>query len=405
MSISGARPRCVRICLDERAPSTDELDTGQPQPASAVTLPLLIVGTGLIGTSIGLAMADPAAVRLTDVDAGNLEIAVARGAGRAWDGLEPVGHVVLAVAPRLIARELKRLQDQRVGSTWSHVASSQAGVQAQIETIGCVTSNICGGHPMGGAEQSGPGAAHAELFAGRPWALCPSSSTTAEALAAVRALALQCGAEPVVLTAEEHDAAVAAVSHVPQVAASALAATLLLETSGGAEPVRLAGPGLRDTTRIAASDPGLWLDVLQQNAAAVAPLVHALAADLARAAAALSVLALGTPDPTQADPTQAEPLAVLEDLLRRGNAGRARVPVKRGEHDRDFARVAVAVPDRPGQIAGVLVSAAEAGINVEDVRVEHLAGRPSGVIELLVHAPTLQAARLALAAAGWDVLS
>ena len=379
--------------------SASPADPGRSAPP--VSLPLLIVGTGLIGTSIGLAVADPHAVRLFDLDPGNLQVAVDKGAGRAWNGREQVGHVVVAIAPRLIAAELKRLQDLGVGSTWSHVSSTQAAVQHQIETIGCVTTNLCGGHPMGGAERPGPGAAHAELFAGRPWALCPSGSTRPEALAAVRALALQCGAEPVVLTAQEHDAAVAAASHLPQIAASALAATLLAGPSRGADPVRLAGPGLRDTTRIAASDPALWVDVLQQNAAAVAPLVHALAADLERVAVALSGLAQAQP----ATPAQSGLLGVVEDLLRRGNAGRACVPVKRGEHDSDFARVAVAVPDRPGQIAGVLASAAEADINVEDVRVEHLAGRPRGVIELLVHASTLEQARLALAAAGWDVLS
>lgn len=166
-----------------------------------------------------------------------------------------------------------------------------------------------------------------------------------------------------------------------------MAAILLAHADG--QEVRLAGPGLQDTTRIAASAPALWVDVLTQNAPAVAPLVRELARELDRAADALSSRDRGS----------------LEDLLTRGNAGRALVPVKRGGTDRDFAVVAVSVPDRPGQIAGVLVSAAQAGINVEDVRVEHLPGRPSGVVELLVSPEGRAGACAALAAAGWDVLA
>jgi prephenate dehydrogenase len=128
--------------------------------------------------------------------------------------------------------------------------------------------------------------------------------------------------------------------------------------------------------------------VLRQNAAAVAPLVRRLSAELAGAADALD----------------AGDLDAVELLLRKGNEGRQRVPRKRGEHDRDFVPVSVSVPDEPGQLAGVLVSAAQAGINVEDVRVEHLPGRPTGVIELLVHLDAQDEARRALAAAGWDVV-
>jgi prephenate dehydrogenase len=186
------------------------------------------------------------------------------------------------------------------------------------------------------------------------------------------------------MTAEEHDAAVALVSHLPQVAASAVAA--VLARTGGSLP--LAGPGLQDTTRIAASDPRLWVEVLRHNAAAVEPLVRELAQELALAADALA----------------AGDLTAVEGLLRRGNEGRRLVPRKRGEHDGDFVPVSVSVPDRPGQIAGVLVSAAEAGVNVEDVRVEHLPGRPTGIVELLVHHEAQADARRALADAGWDVL-
>ena len=343
---------------------------------------LLVVGTGLIGTSVGLALRGQRDVVLSDPSATDLAVAVDRGAGRAWDGQEAFGHCLVAAPPSAVASVVRRLADR--GGTFSHVASVQRAVQEDLARSGVDLARVCGSHPMAGKEQSGPAAASASLFLGRPWVLCPSGQTSPEALAAVRDVALRCGAEPVELSAEQHDAAVARVSHLPQVAASAVAA--VLATQG--EELALAGPGLQDTTRIAASDPALWVEVLRQNAAAVAPLVRALSRELADAADALD----------RADAT------ALEDLLRRGNAGRRLVPRKRGEHDRDFVVVPVAVPDSPGQLAGVLASAAQAGINVEDVRVEHLPGRPTGVIELLVHLSAQAQARSALAAAGWDVV-
>ncbi len=343
---------------------------------------LLVVGTGLIGTSVGLALRGQCDVVLSDPSAADLAVAVERGAGRAWDGEEAFGHCLVAAPPSAVATVVRGLVGR--GGTFSHVASVQRAVHDDLVQAGIDLARVCGSHPMAGKEQSGPAAASASLFLGRPWVLCPSAHTSADALAAVRDVASRCGAEPVELTAEEHDAAVALVSHLPQVAASAVAAVLAAQ----GEELALAGPGLQDTTRIAASDPALWVEVLRENAAAVAPLVRELSRELAAAADALDRADAGA----------------LEDLLRRGNAGRRLVPRKRGEHDRDFVVVPVAVPDSPGQLAGVLVSAAQAGINVEDVRVEHLPGRPTGVIELLVHLSAQAQARAALAAAGWDVV-
>jgi prephenate dehydrogenase len=346
-----------------------------------VAADLLVVGSGLIGTSIGLALRGRLDVALHDPSADSLAVAVERGAGRRWDGSEQFAHCLVAAPPSAVAGVVGELMRP---ATFSHVASVQRSVHADLVLADVPLDRVCGSHPMAGKELSGPAAAAASLFVGRPWVLCPSTSTSPEALAATRQVAEGCGAEPVVMTAEEHDAAVALVSHLPQVAASAVAA--VLARTGGSLP--LAGPGLQDTTRIAASDPRLWVEVLRHNAAAVEPLVRELAQELALAADALA----------------AGDLTAVEGLLRRGNEGRRLVPRKRGEHDGDFVPVSVSVPDRPGQIAGVLVSAAEAGVNVEDVRVEHLPGRPTGIVELLVHHEAQADARRALADAGWDVL-
>ena len=338
---------------------------------------LLIVGTGLVGTSVGLAVHGRRDVVLTDTSPQHVALAQERGAGRAWDGREQAAMVLLAVPPRAISTEFERLQPLGISQMWSHCASTQSRVQREVEGLNLSVSRLCGGHPMAGSERSGPAAASARLFQGRPWVVCPGAGTDGDVVDAVAELARDCGATPLVLTPAEHDRAVALVSHLPQLASSALAARL----TGAAGAVQAtAGPGLRDTTRIAGSPPDLWGQVLADNAAEVAPLAAALAADLQTVAAALSGYA--------ADPEGARLDAVL-DLLRRGNAGRALVPVKRGEHagdlhDADVLPVTVSLPDRPGQLAGLLGTAAAAEVNVEDVRVEHLSGRPRGLVELWV---------------------
>lgn len=362
---------------------------------------LLIVGTGLIGTSVALAVGDRADVLLDDPAEAHVARALARGAGRRWDGREQVDLALVCAPPAAAAGVTARLAVREVAATFSQVVSAQSRVQAEIETLlGSRAARVCGGHPLAGRERSGPDAATGRLFLDRPWVVCPSPSTSAQAAAAVVALAEACGAVPVSASAAEHDAAVALVSHLPQLAASALAAQLLRVAPAGAlDPARLAGPGVQDTTRIAASDPDLWVDVLTRNAAQVAPLLHGLTTDLAALAGALDSVA------ASADPDNPDPRAVsaLRDLLERGREGRSRLPLKRGT-PLELADVVVSVPDRPGQLAGLLAAAAAAEVNVEDMRVEHLPGRPRGLVELLVPAADAARAREALASAGYEVV-
>ncbi|HWG93742.1 MAG TPA: prephenate dehydrogenase/arogenate dehydrogenase family protein, partial [Mycobacteriales bacterium] len=252
---------------------------------------------------------------------------------------------------------------------------------------------LCGGHPMAGREIRGPAAALGRLFLDRPWVLCPGPRTAPDAVADVAWLAARCGAVPVLMSPEEHDRAVALVSHLPQVAASALAARL---EGAGDEALRLAGPGVQDTTRVAASDSALWREVLTRNAAEVGPLVQALAADLHALGDALTALADRPEDETAA--------RAVVDLLERGARGRSRLPLKSRSGPHRLDRVVVDVPDEPGQLAAALQAAAAAGVNVEDLRVEHLPGRPRGLLELLVDAGEAAQAREALAAAGFDVV-
>lgn len=372
-------------------------------------------GCGLIGTSIGLALSGQAGrdVLLHDRDPQHVAQAVALGAGRPWDGGEPARLVVVAVPPRMTAPALREAQQLDLAQTYTHVCSVQSYVQAEVEKLSCHTSSVVGGHPLAGREVTGPQAASGDLFAGRSWAVCPSPASTPTAVSDVLALAADCGAVPWQLEPAAHDTAVALLSHLPQVVASALAAQLVpaqqAAASGASDPAadpaaeavhQLSGPGLADTTRLAAGDPDLWTEILTANAARVGPVVLALAEELQRLGKDLAGLGdQGLGGDAAANAAEAR----LRELLVRGNRGRALVPVKRGEVSDAFAAVRVTVDDRPGTLAGLLSAAGAAGVNVEDVRVEHVPGRPRGVISLLVEVGAVPALSDSLAAAGWDV--
>jgi prephenate dehydrogenase len=208
------------------------------------------------------------------------------------------------------------------------------------------------------------------------------------------ALVRACGAAPLTVGATEHDRAVALVSHAPHVVSAAMAARL-----GDASEVALglAGQGVRDVTRIAASDPGLWIGILSANAGPVAEVLDGVARDLALAAA---MLRAGAENGGAVAEVAADKVT---ELLRRGTTGRGRIPGKHGGRPRSYAIVAVLTPDRPGELARLFQAAGDAGVNIEDVSIEHSPGRPLGVTELSVRPESAQTLADELRAQGWSV--
>lgn len=349
-----------------------------------------VVGAGLIGTSIALALREQGVeVSLTDRDDAAVRLAVELGAGTPWeDTQEPADLAVLAVPSAAVAEELRRGQLDGLARSYTDVASVKNRPLARAATLGCDLATFVPGHPLAGRERSGPAAARADIFLGRPWALCPSRETAPHAVRTVTALVGACGAEPVTLGPEAHDRAVAVVSHVPHVVASAAAARL---GEADAESLRLAGQGLRDTTRVAGGDPELWAGILTANAGPVADVLDALVRDLQSHAAALRTAeaGAGTGD--------------VAALLRRGWEGRALVPGKRGGPAPTYAVVPVVIRDRPGELARLFQAAGAAGVNVEDVVLEHSPGLPVGVAELSVRPEQGSLLAEQLRAAGWSV--
>jgi prephenate dehydrogenase len=269
------------------------------------------------------------------------------------------------------------------------IASVKAAILHDLRSRGADLSRYVGTHPMAGREKSGPVAARGELFTSMPWVVCPTEESSAGAVQAARALATDLGALVSQFTAEEHDGAVALVSHLPQVMSSLLA-TRLQETPLHA--LSLAGNGLRDTTRIAASDPTLWVQILGANAGKVVEILYGVREDLNRL--------IGTLE----DPAAAGARLDLAQLMSEGNAGQARIPGKHGGPPLAYSWLTVLVDDRPGQIARLLTEIGEIGVNLEDLRLDHSSGQNVGMVEISVLPSAHDLLVEALSDRGWRVL-
>lgn len=349
------------------------MNESEPQ---AIQGPVLVIGAGLIGASIGQALARANVdVWLRDVDQSQVNTAVDMGAGVPFDAMKRVGQtpqmVVVAVPPRFAARVIADASIEFPEAVITDVTSVKSNILRQAIAFGADESRLVGGHPMAGREVSGAAAARKDLFDDRLWIITALSSSSDLSQDLVEQLALTCGAIAVKMTVQEHDQAVALVSHAPQILSSALAAQLL---PANEHHIAVAGQGLRDMTRIAASDNTLWVDILSENAAPVAEVIGGLVAELQEVLHALRELANGDEDHSE----------ILDATLRAGAKGRARIPGRHGNVEAAFSQVAVLIEDKPGELARLFVAAGDAGINLEDVRIEHVLGRPSGLVELSV---------------------
>ncbi|MGX1850107.1 prephenate dehydrogenase [Streptomyces sp. NPDC055299] len=355
-----------------------------------------VVGTGLIGTSVALALtARGVTTYLIDRDEAAARTAAALGAGTVGAPPAPVDLAVLAVPPGTVAQVLEEHQKDGLAQAYTDVAGVKARTQADLEARGCDLTSFVGGHPMAGRERSGPRAGRADLFDGRPWVLTPHPATGSAVLRRGLELVRLCGAVPVVLGPDAHDRAVALVSHVPHLLATLMAARLC---DGEDFAVRLAGQGLRDVTRIAAGDAGLWTDILATNAEAVAEVLGGLAEDLDVALRALRALAAHPSGPARSDPA-----AELTALLRRGNTGRARIPGKHGGTALPYSSVRVVLRDRANELARLLADASLTGANIEDIRLEHATHKDAGLVELLVAGESAGRLAAGLTRRAWTV--
>jgi prephenate dehydrogenase len=364
-------------------------------PARAARAPRVrgtvrIVGAGLLGASIGHALtALGVDVVLADTSPSQLRLAIDYGAGRpARDDDDPT-LVVVAVPPDVTADVIERELAAHPRAVVTDVASVKLEPLRALRERGVDLTHYIGSHPLAGRERGGAISARADIFVGRPWVVCRDEQTSAADLALVEALALDVGATPLEMTPEEHDESVALVSHVPQLVASLLAARFVGVPEGS---LRLAGQGVRDTTRIAASAPELWTQILGANATPVVDVLDALATDLAAVADALR------------SPEAPGARRAVADAIRRGNEGVERLPGKHGQNRR-FETIVVMVDDTPGQLGRLFGELGELEVNVEDLRLEHSPGAQFGLAEISVVPSAVSAAVAGLESRGWKIAS
>lgn len=338
-----------------------------------------VVGAGVVGSSLALAAArlGDVEVRVTDRDASVRRRARELGVAEVVDDLPNavagVDLVVAAVPTAAVAEVLVAAAAHApAGAIVSDAGSLKADLTLEVESRlrsrpgaeGPIRPvRYVGGHPMAGSERSGPEAADAHLFQGATWVLTPTASTDDAALSELSAFLRRLGARVVALSPARHDELVAVISHLPQVVASTLAAVAADAAEVAGDTVlTLAGGGFRDTTRIAASDTGLWLPILAGNRAAV---LEALVAYRAR---------LGSLE----DAIRGEDWATVQATFERGHAARQHLSAK--DAPTRLADVVVPLDDRPGQLATATTALGEAGINVEDLAMRHAAAGLRGAL-------------------------
>ncbi len=354
--------------------------------------PVVVIGTGLLGTSIGLGLRGRGVpVYLSDPSPTNQAVAVDIGAGQPLAGLAGGAPqlVVVAAPPDVTADAVAKALADYPDSVVVDIASVKAEILSALRSRGVDLSRYVGTHPMAGREKSGPVAARGELFTSMPWVVCPSEETSGAALQTARSLATDLGAVVSQFTADEHDEAVALVSHLPQVMSSLMASRL---QGTPLHALSLAGNGLRDVTRIAASDPSLWVQILGGNAAKVVQILYGVREDLNRL--------IGTLE----EPTAPGARLDLAQLMSEGNAGQARIPGKHGGPPQAYSWLTVLVDDQPGQIARLLTEIGEIGVNLEDLRLDHSSGQNVGMVEISVLPNKHDHLIEALNDRGWRVL-
>lgn len=356
--------------------------------ASRLVGPVRVVGTGLLGTSIGLGLrARGVDVILVDASPSVQALALDYGAGRAPAVDDAPQLIVVCVPPdvtaTVVAAELAAFPEAVV----TDVASVKVAPLRELTALGADLARYVGSHPLAGRERGGAVSGRADLFLGRPWVVAGHDAISYGAASAVDDLILDLGAALVEMTPEAHDDAVAIVSHAPQLIATLLAKRLV---DAAPSSVALAGQGLRDTTRIAASDPELWVQILGANAASVGGILRSFRDDLETVIAALDA-----PDAPGAKRALAETIAA-------GNAGVQTIPGKHGT-DRRFSVLMVMVDDRPGELARLLTDIGDAGVNMEDLRLEHSPGAQIGLAEIAVLPEAEQRLVDELGARGWRI--
>ena len=346
-----------------------------------------IVGSGLIGTSIGLALsARGIKVAMSDVDQAAAFLAQSLvDADANFESTHAFDVVVLAVPPSEFKKALSEEIKLNALSTFVDILSIKTKPLLDVQSFEEILPRFVGTHPMAGREVSGPESARGDLFNGRTWILTSGELTSRQSLDRATELIALCGGVLVKLSPQEHDQAMALISHTPQILASLLASQLV-----GSNPqwLGLIGQGFKDVTRIADSDPSLWKEIISENAENILPVLRSFRQKLEDIETTLSYS------------------SAAQSMIESGNAGRKLIPGKHGSTARTYIYLHIVIDDKAGQLAAIFNDCAKADVNIEDVSIEHTPGQNTGLVTLsILDLGKAQILERFLGSAGWKVHS
>ena len=354
---------------------------------------LAIVGTGLIGASVGLAAKRAGAEHISGFDPDEQALAVAASRG-AVDERAPTLEAAVATAElAVVAAPVAQL------ATQVEAVLAASGEGCTVTDVGSTKAAAChaargsvrfiGGHPVCGSEARGPEHASAELFEGATWFLTPLPESDPDRYRSVHGFVTRLGATPVAVDPQAHDRLVALTSHLPHALANALVNQAGSTRVEGHEPLAAAGGSLRDMTRVAGANPRIWVDIFLENADA---LRNTLAEHRRRIEQLETALESGD-------------AGFLARWIGEASGNRRRMLAQAFDDPGTLQRLRVHVPDRPGVLAGITQALGAERINIEDFELRHFSPERGGALTLLV-AGEDEAARAAelLEAQGYGVV-
>lgn len=338
-----------------------------------------IVGTGLIGGSVALALGE-AGWHVTgfDIDAQRAERALEIGVIDAV-GIDPEAELtVVAVPAGALEKEIRNALKQTKGMV-TDTGSVKAMVARSIDNPRFVP-----GHPMAGSEQDGVDGADQQIFEGAVWVLTPTEGTDDLGLRQLQTVLSSMGCDVVTMTPERHDALVAIVSHVPHLTAASLMCLADDRALDDAPLLRLAAGGFRDMTRIAAGHPEIWLDICEQNSEAIVAVLDEFSDRISHVRSLVA----------EADRDG------LTTVLSQARRARTNLP-SRYVRPQDLIEIRIPIPDRKGQIANITMLAADCDVNIADIEVAHSTEGADGVLVLVVARAEVQRFLAVLAGQGY----
>lgn len=341
-----------------------------------------IIGCGLIGTSIALRLKELGEkVWMEDKNPANLALAKDL-IGNNESEPEIFDLIIIATPISAIIDVLSNLKKYNANSTVIDIGGLKSKLILKVEEFKDIAPIFISAHPMAGREFVGPSNARSDLFEGRAWLLTRTNASTSKSLEIAKKLGRDLGATAYELNPKDHDATIAAISHLPQVLSSLMGHLLNNESI---DSLNFAGQGLRDVSRLADSDKEMWSHLLLENNEEILPRIKS-AIDLLQ---------------KLHDDLSTNKVEGVNQFLEKGKAGRERIPGKHGAKPRAYSYLPIVIDDKPGQLARIFDECAQCGVNIEDLSIEHSPNQETGLITLALSQVDAHKLKVHMQSKGW----